>query len=152
MDDFMPDQLKHRYHELLQDYWNKLRGSRPFPKESEIDPDLIEELWPSCFLISIDGVTDRLGYRYSYLGKGLIEAYGDDANHPDVALKLIASSGAPMVKKFDEVRHQKRPVIDESEFMNLKHVNIKYRTAMLPLGTPDGKVTHILGCMRWKPY
>ncbi|NBX03558.1 MAG: PAS domain-containing protein [Alphaproteobacteria bacterium] len=148
----MADILIHRYHEQLLAYWDELRGDRPFPKESEIDPDTIEEIWPSCFLISLDDVTRRIGYRYSYLGSELIEAYGEDANNPDVVMRLVSSAGMPMVQKFNEVAAARRPVIDENEFVNLKHLNIRYRTCMLPLGLEDGTVTHILGCMRWRSY
>lgn len=144
--------MHHRYHEMLWDYWNRLRGKRDYPSESEIDPDAIAEIWSSCFLINNDDVTKRVGYRYSYLGDALIEAYGDDVKNPDVALRLISTGSIPLVKKFDEVIKTQKPTIDESEFVNLRHVKIKYRACMLPLGTKEAGVTHILGCMRWKVY
>lgn len=141
-----------RYHEKLRKYWDKLRGDKPFPQESDIDPDELPDIWPSCFLISIDDVTRRVGYRYSYLGEDLIEAYGEDIANPDIVMRLLSTASLPMVHKFDEVINQQRPVIDEAEFVNLKHMNIKYRTCILPLGLSSGQVTHILGCMRWKAY
>jgi len=147
----MQSELHHRFHEKLKDYWGKLASGRPYPSESEIDPDSLSEIWPSCFLISIDDVTRRLGYRYSYLGEDLIEAYGDDVKNPDVALRLISTASIPIVKKFDEVVSRQKPVVDESEFINLKGLRIRYRTCMLPLGQ-SGHVTHIIGCMRWKLY
>ena len=147
----MFDTSEYRYHERLQKYWDGLRGNRKFPSENEINPDDLSDIWPSCFLISIDDVTRRLGYRYSYLGESLIEAYGDDINNPEITMRLVSSSDAPMIHKFDEVLKSMQPVIDESEFVNLKHLNIRYRTCLLPLGT-DGVVTHIIGCMRWKVY
>lgn len=147
----MPTELHHRSHERLQQYWEELRGNRPFPAESELDPDDILDIWDSCFLISIDDVTRRLGYRYSYLGSALIEAYGDDIKNPDVALRLISTASLPIVKRFDEVVARQHPVIDESEFINLKHLKVRYRTCLVPLGQ-SGHVTHILGCMRWKLY
>lgn len=143
----------HRYHERLRHYWESLKGERAFPRENEIDPDAISDIWPSCFLVSIDDVTRRLGYRYSYLGSDLVEAYGDDLHNPDITLKLLATTHAPMVKKFDEVIASRKPVIDESEFINLKHLNIRYRTCLLPLGAHQGEaVSHIIGCMRWRIY
>jgi len=140
------------YHERLKSYWDSLRGERLFPSENDIDPDALNEIWPSCFLISIDDVTRRLGYRYSYLGNDLIEAYGDDVKNPDIAMRLVSTASMTIVKKFDEVVLNKKPVIDESEFINLKHMKIKYRTCMLPLGYGDEKVSHIIGCMRWRMY
>lgn len=143
---------EHRYHFRLQQYWDSLRGSHPFPREEEVDPDELSDIWTSCFLISIDDVTRRAGYRYSYLGAELADAYGDDVSNPDISDTLLATAGAPMVQKFDEAMRKKAPVTDESEFINCKKLNIKYRTCILPLGTPGGDVTHLLGCMRWKIY
>ena len=143
---------KIRFHERLQDYWDKLRAGRPFPAEREVNPDDLAEVWPSCFLISIDDVTRRLGYRYSYLGDALVAAYGDDLHSPDVSALLTAVGNTPMAKRFDEVVKERKPVMDENQFTNSNKLNIRYRSCMLPLGDKDGEVTHILGCMRWKAY
>ena len=147
----MPSEMHHRSHEILQDYWDKIRGDKLMPTEGEIDPDELGDIWPSCFLICIDDVTRRVGYRYSYMGDKLIEAYGDDISNPEVAERLISTGSLPIIKKFDEVILEQKPIIDESEFVNLKGLNIRYRTCILPLGQA-GKITHLLGCMRWKLY
>jgi len=143
------NESEHRYHKRLRAYWEHLRGSRPFPSENEIEPDDLEEIWPSCFLISIDNVTHRLGYRYSYLGADLMEAYGCDSGNADIAGQMLSTSDLPTVKKFDDIRQIKKPLLDESEFVNAKNVTIKYRAILVPLGYEDGQVSHILGCMRW---
>ena len=148
----MSHDLNNRANEKLLKYWNQLRKDRTFPSESEIDPDAIADIWESCFLVSIDDVTKRLGYRYSYLGTDLIEAYGDDISNPDVAAKLVSSTNVSTAHKFDEVIATKKPVIDESEFVNLRNIHIRYRTCMLPLGLKDNDVTHIIGCMSWRVY
>lgn len=144
--------LQHRSQEILLGYWNDLRGDRAFPSESELNPDDLSEIWESCFLISNDEVTRRIGYRYSFLGTDLIGAFGDDMTHHDVAMRLLSTARVPNARKFDEVLTAKHPVIDESEFTNLMGVTIRYRAALLPLGNDKGEVTHIIGTMRWKAY
>lgn len=144
--------LRHRSHEQFLDYWNKLRGERAFPRESEIDPDALKDIWESCFLISNDDVTKRIGYRYSFLGSDLLGAFGDDITDHDAALRLLSTARVPNARKFDEVIHNKHPVIDEHTFVNLMGMTIRYRACLLPLGTEDGEVTHLIGCMRWKAY
>jgi hypothetical protein len=136
---------------ILRDYWDGLRLNRPYPTENEIDPDDIDSIWDSCFLISIDDVTRRMGYRYSYLGKKLIEAYGDDDGNPDIVTQLLSTRSQRIKDNFDEVLHSQKPLVDEAEFVNLKHMNIKYRISLFPLGDSTG-VTHIIGCMRWRMY
>jgi hypothetical protein len=147
----MNPQLHHRYHELLLGYWNRLRGDRAFPRENEINPEAIADIWSYCFLISVDEVTSRLGYRYSYLGKDLVAAYGDEVNFPEITSRLLSSTGSSMMQKLNDVLQRRQPVVDESEFTNIQNVKVKYRSCMLPLGD-NGCVTHILGCMRWKMY
>lgn len=139
---------EHRYHTRLTKYWDTARAERLFPAENDINPDDLLDIWDSCFLISIDDVTHRVGYRYSYMGQDLVNAYGDEG----VGNALISASTSPMVIKFNEVMKDKKPVIDESEFVNAKHLQIRYRSCILPLGTSDGAITHLLGCMRWKMY
>ncbi len=144
--------LHHRSHEQLQQYWDKLRGDRPFPRESEIDPDALDSIWESCFLISNDDVTRRIGYRYSFLGTDLLGAFGDDVTNHDAALRLLSTARVPNARKFDEVLTEKHAVMDEATFINLMGMNIRYRACLLPLGLESGEVTHILGCMRWRAY
>ncbi len=144
--------LHHRCHDELFEYWDKIRDGRIFPHESEIDPEEINDIWDYCFLISLDDVVRRLGYRYSYMGKKLVEAFGDDANNPDLALKLLSSSHVPSLEKMNEVFEQKHPVMDEGEFVNKHHMSVRYRTCIVPLGYDDGTVSHLFGVMRWKSY
>ena len=142
---------EHRSHIKLRDYWESLKQGRAFPSESDINPDAIAEIWPSCFLIAIDPVTQRLGYRYTYLGDALVEAYGYDLDNPDIADQLLSTGNEPMVHKFDDVKNQRAPLIDESEFTNRRKQKVKYRSSLLPLGNND-TITHIIGCMRWKIF
>lgn len=144
--------LHHRSHEVFQEYWEKLRGDKPFPREADIDPDEIADIWESCFLISNDDVTRRIGYRYSFLGNDLLGAFGDDITNHDIALRLLSTARVPNARKFDEVLTEKHPVMDEGAFVNLMGMNIRYRAALVPLGLENGEVTHLFGCMRWKAY
>src|SRR4051812_21136805 len=120
----MQNDPEYRMHQRLQNYWESLRGGRRFPSENDVNPDDIADIWGSCFLISIDDVTRRIGYRYSYLGEELIQAYGDDSKNPDMVMQMMSTANVPIMDKFDEVVKQRQPVVDESEFVNLKHLNI----------------------------
>ena len=91
-------------------------------------------------------------FKYSYLGISLIEAWGDDASSAGVSSHLIDPATASLIHKFQEVVDTKRPVIDESEFINTKKMRIKYCICMLPLGTAPDHVNFILGGMKWKAY
>lgn len=144
--------LHHRCHDELLKYWTKLCSGRQFPHESDIEPDDIADLWDYCFLISLDDVVQRIGYRYSYMGAALVGAFGDDVNNPDMALRLLSTTRVPNIKKLEEVLDKKHPVIDEGEFVNAHHMSVRYRTCIVPLGYENGQVSHLFGVMRWKAY
>jgi hypothetical protein len=146
------EKLHHRSHDILSEYWEKLRGSNQLPQETLIEPSEIASIWDHCFLISLDDVTRRVGYRYSYLGEALISAFGDSSASPDLALQLLSSSRVPSAQKMDEAIATKRPVIDNGNFVNTHHMNIRYRTCIAPFGHEDGQVSHLFGVMRWKAY
>lgn len=97
-------------------------------------------------------MTRRLGYRYSYLGNDLAEAYGYEGTDPDVVLRLVATQNPSVTESFDNVVKRKTPVIEEADFINLKRLKIKYRSCMLPLGYNDQEVSHIIGSMSWREY
>lgn len=144
--------LHHRCHDDLFEYWDKIRAGRQFPHESDIEPNEISEIWDYCFLISLDDVARRLGYRYSYMGEKLIEAFGDNASSPDLALRLLSSSHVPSLEKINEVLEKKHPVIDNGDFINSHNMSVRYRTCIVPLGYDNGQVSHLFGVMRWKTY
>ena len=146
------DDLHHRCHDQLLNYWKDICKGREFPQESDIDPEDINDIWDYCFLISMDDVTSRIGYRYSYMGTALVGAFGDDVNNPDMALRLLSTTQVPNLKKIEEVLDKKHPVIDEGEFTNAHHMNVRYRTCIVPLGYENGEVSHLFGVMRWKAY
>lgn len=152
IDNISSAELQHRCHAELLDYWNKLRAGRGLPHESDINPEEIADIWDHCFLISLDDVIKRIGYRYSYMGSALVDAFGDEINNPDMALRLLSTSRVPNIKKLEEVIKTKQPVIDEGEFINAHQMEVRYRTCIVPLGYENGQVSHLFGVMRWKAY
>ncbi len=139
-----------RINELLYAYWDNMRGSRPYPSESEIDPDELEEIWDSVFLVQLKP-GDQVGFRYAYLGNSLLEAYGEDDTDSKILEQLISPDSPPLVKKFQEVEKAGQPVVDEGEFKNRKNMLVKYRSVMLPLGSKS-RVEFIIGGMKWKSF
>ena len=141
-----------RINDVLLDYWIALKGERLYPAESEIDPDDIHDIWDSCFLVRVDDMGRKDGYKYTYLGAALIEAYGDDYSGREVCDALVSPTTPALVKKLEEVRTGRVPVMVESVFTNAKGMEIKYRTCLLPLGTSPAAVEYVIGGMKWKAF
>lgn len=141
-----------RLNERLMEYWQELRGYRAFPSESEIDPEVVSDLWPACFLVQATGRAPEQGFKYTYLGTSLIEAYGDDLTQADVRDRLVDPGSKTLMKAFEQVVISRKPVVEEGEFRNRRGITVKYRCCMLPLGHNADRVDYILGGMRWRFY
>jgi hypothetical protein len=144
-------QQRLRINVILREYWEKLRGTRPFPPESDIDQDALADIWDSCFLIKVvrSGPTPS-GFRYEYLGAKLVDAFGGDVTNQEISARLIDSASPPLVRRFEKVATEGVPDLDEAEFVNKRGMAIKYRSCILPLGKEPGKVDFIIGGMKWK--
>lgn len=134
-----------RLTDILLGHWQAIKGDRPFPAENEVDVAPLAPIWDDCFLIQ--SCKERQ-YRYDYLGKHLIEAYGEDACREEIDI-LVSPYGRGMIEKFNIVADSGAPLHDDGIFSNARHIEVRYRQLLLPLGH-DGVVTHILGGMRWK--
>lgn len=134
----------------LMEYWNMLREDRAFPSEAEVDPSALDEIWPRCFLIKYHQTDEAHPFRYSYLGDSLIEAYGDDLTGHSVYDALLSPHMDNVIKNIHQTITDRRPVLDDSEFVNKDGVRIQYRLCLLPLGPDDETVNYVLGAMHWR--
>lgn len=141
-----------RIHELLQEYWEKLRGARAFPSESQVDPAALASVWDACFLVHTDDKARADGYKFSYMGTRLIEAFGDDYTGREVCDHLANPAHPDLANHLNAVVQGKKPVLVESQFRNSRGMVVKYRCCLLPLGATDTQVDFILGGMKWKAY
>lgn len=138
--------------QVLEAYWNELRGDRPFPSDEEIDAEEIESIWEYCFLIQVDrSLPIEQQCKYVYIGKSTIEAYGDDFTGKTVYDTLMTPAGGDILERLNEVFEKQKPVVVESEFARDGDIVIKYRMCFMPLGK-DGTVDHVIGAMRWKAF
>lgn len=142
-----------RLNEKLREYWESVRQGRIFPQESDIDIAAVADIWDSCFLVK--PVVQKDGqrvFRYDYLGKDLIDAFGGDVSNQEISDKLINPGSPQLLAGFVSVLDNRKPAEEQSEFTNTSGMIIKYRSCMFPLGTPDEGVNYILGGMKWKAF
>lgn len=147
----MPVSQHNRLTEKLQAYWESVCAGRPYPAESDIDISVIADIWDSCFLVKSVSTAHGRVFRYDFLGKDLIDAFGGDMTNQEISDKLVNPSHPPLVASFGKVMDSGKPAEEESEFTNESGMIIKYRSCMLPLGTKDG-VNYIVGGMKWKSF
>lgn len=149
----MLDAQERRVNRRLIRYWEDIRGDRRFPDESAIDQQALADIWPSCFLVKVVSRGDGShAFRYTYLGKELIEAYGEDFTGADIHSQLVATFGIHLRELLEKVVSEKKPLSEDLDFTNRKNMVIRYRLCMLPLGPDDGTVQYVLGGMRWRAF
>ncbi len=146
-------EASNRINDKLRAYWDSLCAGRPFPEERDVDSDVISDIWDHCFLVkNVAAQTEREGFRYDYLGKELIEAFGGDVTNQEISAKLIDAESPPLVKSFMQVVSTGKPTMEDAEFTNSQGLLIKYRSCLLPLGSAKEGVVYILGGMKWKNF
>lgn len=147
----MSSQASRRVNEQLRSYWESVCAGRAFPGESEVNPEALQDIWDSCFMVRFDGTLEEPDFRYVYLGQDLVEAYGDDLNEKENCEKLVYPSNQHLAEQFLQVVQTQEPLDLDAEFTNSKGLLIKYRSCLLPLAkeTPS-EVGYVLGGMRWK--
>lgn len=138
-----------RINEQLVQYWHELKADRPLPFEHEINAEQLKNIWYSCFLITVKSG----GFAYDYLGKELLDAYGDDLTGREITEALLYPHPEALFTSFRAVSATAQPVTEDGEFINSKGQNIKYRSSVLPLASRGRNgVAFLLGGMRWKAF
>jgi hypothetical protein len=142
-----------RITEILLRYWLDLREEREMPQEKDIDPNALTNVWNSCFLVKMTDAASHGGYRYAYMGKELLNAFGEDVSRDDAEI-LVSLPSMRVTAKFDQAVGMRKPLIDEGEFLNAKKISVKYRQILLPMA--DNKkpkeLAYLFGGMRWKSF
>lgn len=141
-----------RITEILRHYWDAKTGNRPYPKESEISIEDLDDIWDSCFLVKVEGTPANPLFEYIYLGESLVQAYGEKPSERDICETLVYPLNNQLSEKFAEVYARSAPLEDDGEFTNSSNVPVKYRTIILPLGGDQGGISHIIGGMKWKSF
>ncbi len=136
---------------ILRNYWEYLRDDMSFPAENEVDPKAIAEIWESCFLVVANNLSKKEDYVYKYIGKKIIEAYGEDLTGLTVD-SMVAPQAGHLAEEYEKVLSSKRAVFDEGEISGAGGKQVKYRQILLPLGKDGVNITAILGGMSYKVF
>lgn len=140
-----------RLTQALKDYWDFERSEMPFPSLKQIDQKNIKEIWENCFIVEASNKHRRENYKYLYLGKNIIQAYGEDLTGLQVD-KMASPDAGNLERAYERVLATKLPVQDEGEIHNACKQLIKYRQILLPLGDDGVNITAILGGMSYKVF
>ncbi len=129
-----------RLTEQLLLYWNTKRGERKYPAMPEIKPEEIPELWPKCFLVAVKATEGKPEHNYTYIGTIVSAMFGGD--YASASVLPLADNLAP---QYYMVMQAQKPMVQETQFTNLRGQEVKYRQILLPLGSDGTAVDYVLG-------
>jgi hypothetical protein len=139
----------------LTDYWDRLRKDNPLPQWAQLNTGAISDVWGQCSVWRVEigrQATDSIAYTYEYVGKNTKEAMGTDMTGELFLTKFRNFPGVKLTKNIDSVVKNRVPEYDEGSFINEKQKLVKFRSCLLPFGTTEGRVTHILLGLSWKAF
>lgn len=116
------------------------------PREEDIDPADIADLWEYCFLVHTNDV-GKQGYNFTFLGKAIEDIYRHGLAADDDREPLFPSIDE-LAGQYHDVVIKSRPLITEGELTNPHGDRFKYRQVLLPLGEA-GSVKAVFGGMRF---
>lgn len=127
---------------LLQ-YWELIRKGRDIPEIHVLNPTAIEDIWPYCFRVKVEGAAPNLSYKYEYLGEPIAKLYGRDLTSQTVDQNMTQFPGGVIHKQLGGVITNPSPQHHDGHFVSDGNKLIKYRACLLPFGNKE-KVTHIV--------
>ncbi|MBA4274181.1 MAG: hypothetical protein C0436_00865 [Alphaproteobacteria bacterium] len=139
-----------RLTERLLTYWQAMAKHGLMPREEDIDPEALGDLWPKCFLIQTFDIKHRRDMNFTYLGQEIIDAYQDGMMNEGQNV-LVSPNASKLALSFHQVMESTAPVVAEGEFLALSGRVVRYRQCLLPLGEGDD-VQAIFGGMSFKAY
>lgn len=146
----MTNASERRITHRLMSYWRACKGDKMLPLAEDIKQGALKDVWDDCFIVEVNmKATPGEEFRYSYIGPSIIAAYGDETTGADIQTALMSPSGSHIADIYYTVIEKKEPMVDESEFKNLRQTLIRYRQCVTPFGDEKGNVTRLLGGMRW---
>jgi hypothetical protein len=122
----------------LVEYWNALRGSRPFPSRDEIDPAAIKALLPHIMMTSIEHDPFRVFYRL--VGTEIVRfAKFDFTNCYADSLRFQDTEGADWADFYRIVVEARRPGLGLSYWIVAGNLQRWIEFVICPLSS-DGQV------------
>lgn len=140
MDDTQP--MERRMVVRLLQYWRSLTDEDRIPSRSGIDPKVIDDIWPCCAILDVDGKeTDP---EITYIGSELTVHAGADLS----GRKLSDAQADTLVSRgfsyFGQVLAKRAPITFGGEFTDSRGVTILYRSIILPLSADGEKIDRLL--------
>jgi len=142
-----------RKNAILLEYWESLCKDGKLPRESDIDFDVLKDLWENCFLIQMRDFNQETQHgNFTYLGKKLSDAYGEGALSSDGVPNLVTTDINSIHEACQEVQRTRQPVTNEGTVTLHDDVVLAFRQCLVPLTDGKDEIFSVLGRMEFHKY
>lgn len=125
-------------------YWNALRGARPAPDRSEIDPGAIRASLPDVFLLGLDAARR---YPFRLAGMAVCALFGRELRDTAFASLWSPASEPVMAKLVQSIVDDNAGVITAITGRNEAGQSLELELLMLPLTCRDGERARLIGAL-----
>ncbi|MAN61241.1 MAG: hypothetical protein CMI60_04760 [Parvibaculum sp.] len=136
--------MTHQTVQGLLDYWNELRGSRPAPKRSEIEPRDLKRVLPHVFILERN---DRWTYRFRLAGTGLCNVYGMEFRRHNMAALWQGESQQEILTLLNDVTGSGTIGLVEYTAETTDNRQLSLEMVLLPLAQDNGAITRVVGAI-----
>ena len=127
--------LERRLSLRLLAYWERARGQRLMPLESDIRAEDLHDVWEDCFMLQIIE-RNPLNFEVIHRGKRLHEGW-PQVSHLEGSINTLLSKRGPM--------------LEDGQIYDASGEVLKYRLCLLPLGD-ERQIRVIFGGTRFKVF
>jgi hypothetical protein len=144
----------HRLTDRLTNYWTLLRKDNVMPEFAQFNRSAISDIWQQCILFTVQPAVagKPATVNFYMVGESTKSIYSGDMTGHAVSASMKHMQGASIVKRVDEIIAAPQALYDQGQFVNEKSKVVKYRSCLLPFGSKDGRVTHILAGLSWREF
>jgi len=138
----------------LTNYWNAVRKDAIVPEFNQFNVGAIEDIWNQCVLFTVQHSANGLPptIHFYRIGDKLSAIYNPNMVGRSMKAGQKHFQGASIVRKIGEVIEIPTLIQDQGQFINEHSKVVKYRSCMLPFGTKEGKVTHVVAGLSWREF
>lgn len=146
--------VEQRMTNRLVSYWNLIRKDNSIPAIARFNASAIDDLWQQCVLfIVLPTAPDQSPVvSYNQVGDKVRPLFPEDMVGRTISVAQKHFQGATMTRRIGDAIATPAPVLDEGHFVGENGKVIKYRSCLLPFGTPAGKVTHVIAGLSWREF
>ena len=144
--------IEHRLPSRLTAYWERIRQQNPVPPFEKFNPEVVSDLWPKCFSVSIFKEGNKPTYIYDFIGADLEGIFGKGLAGQRVKARLGFLPAAKMMEQMDKSITNPFPITVEGQFIDFHSKVIKYRSCLLPFGKSREQISHFVIGLSWKSF